>query len=309
MDKVLISVIITCFNKERFISDAIEGALKQKGNFDLEILIIDDCSKDSSFKIIKNYHKNNCDVIKIFKNDTNLGITKTWIKICKEAKGKYIARLDGDDYWIDEWKLNKQLNLLQNNKKSKWCNSDFNFVDKDNNIIQHDCFKNKYVNFVDSYEKLLTTKGFTNPSTWLIDSKLLNQVNSKIDEYAVDDTYNISMELLQKTSLTFLNESTTVNRTGEISDSTLTEDRIERLYKTQLEYIEKYDSDWKLMLKDSLFYTKEIEKIMIHWKRMYELTNLKYSTLNKTYEHIINSKRYKYATKIADIINKLIFWR
>lgn len=82
MKKLTVSVICTNYNKGSWIGDAIESFLSQECDFDYEILIIDDASSDISRKIIKDYAKKYPEIIRAYYNEKNLGITKTWIKIC-----------------------------------------------------------------------------------------------------------------------------------------------------------------------------------------------------------------------------------
>src|SRR5690606_23259635 len=91
----------------------------------------------------------------------------------------------------------------------------------------------------------LVTKGFTMSSTWLVDTKLMQEINATIDGLAVDDTFNIQLELFNRTKLTYLPESMVAYRLNEGSDSHPIEmdkivQRSEKLLKTQLEYIDKY---------------------------------------------------------------------
>lgn len=251
----MVSIVCTNFNKGEWIRDAIEGFLAQKCNFEYEILIIDDASTDRSPGIIREYTKKYPKRIRAFYNEKNLGITKTWIKVCKEAKGKYIARCDGDDYWIDDMKLQKQVELLEKNKDSLWCSTDYNIITPEGNLTHTSAFENKLVNRASAYAEMLVTKGFTMSSTWLVDTKLMQEVNAGIDRSAVDDTFNIQLDLFNKTKLTYLPEATVVYRLNDGSDSRPIEiekirSRNEKLLKTQLEYIEKYkDVDYGGILK------------------------------------------------------------
>lgn len=261
----LISIVCTNFNKGAWIRDAIKSFLNQKTEFDYEIILIDDGSTDKSPKIIKDYAERYPDRIRAFYNSKNLGITKTWIKVCKKAKGKYIARCDADDYWIDEHKLQKQVDLLEKSRPSLWCSTDYNIITAEGKLIHKSAFENKVVDRAASYAQMLATKGFTNASTWLVDANLMREVNSEIDSSAVDDTFNIQLELFNKTKLTYLPEATVVLRISEGSDSKPTEiekirSRNARLLQTQLEYIEKYkDIDYE-----------EILKILLHRNMQYE---------------------------------------
>jgi glycosyltransferase involved in cell wall biosynthesis len=99
------------YNRDKFIKDAIQSILEQTFN-DWEIIIIDDCSDDSTEEVVKKF----IDLrIKYFKNDTNLGISRSRNKALALCKGQYVAVLDSDDYWKDVNKLKKQLEYLVSN--------------------------------------------------------------------------------------------------------------------------------------------------------------------------------------------------
>ena len=111
MEQPLISVIIPTYNREKYIERAVESALNQSyKNF--EIIIIDDSEGDKTKKIIQLLNR---DEIKYIKNETKLGFVKSLNKGIEAAKGKYIARLDDDDYWSNERKLEKQVKFLEAN--------------------------------------------------------------------------------------------------------------------------------------------------------------------------------------------------
>lgn len=245
MSKPLVSVVCTNYNKGDWIKDAIDSFLRQEVNFEYEIVIIDDKSTDHSPEIIKEYLEKHPDKIRVFYNSENLGITRTWIKACKQAKGKYVARCDGDDFWVDNKKLQKQVDLLEKSKVSKWCYTDYDAISSAGKVIHEAVFETRVIDRPKSYAELLVTKGFTAPSSWLIEKKLLQDINDCIDLSAVDDTFNIQLELFNKTKPTYIPDTTTVYRISEGSDSKPKEEsdvkkRDERLLDTQLEYINKY---------------------------------------------------------------------
>lgn len=98
-----------------------------------------------------------------------------------------------------------------------------------------------------SFEEMLSFRGMTMSSTWLVDSELMLEVNEAISPDAVDDTFCLQLELFTKTELTFLPEATTVYRLHEGSDShpasvEKMSKRFEKLQETQEEYLDKYYS-------------------------------------------------------------------
>jgi glycosyltransferase involved in cell wall biosynthesis len=102
------------YNHEKFISQAIEGVLKQHTDFKIELIISDDCSKDETQSIIKKYAETNKSLIKPLYRDMNIGSMANFIETFSYCQGKYIALCEGDDFWTDPYKLQKQIDFLEN---------------------------------------------------------------------------------------------------------------------------------------------------------------------------------------------------
>lgn len=280
MKEIMVSVVCTNYNKGDWIAEAIDSFLKQQADFKFEILVIDDNSSDHSPDLIRKYEKDHPGLVRAFYNDKNLGITKTWKKICSEASGKYIARCDGDDYWTDTQKLQKQVDALEADRKSKWCSTDYDVISPDGKLIHKSAFETHLVDRSDSYAQMLATKGFTMSSTWLIATDLMMEVNAELDETAVDDTFNIQLDLFNKTKLTYLPEATVVYRINEGSDSHPLEmneviARHQKLLNTQLQYIRKYKHvDYEKIIEFALTRDMGNEMLAIERLRMiYEQRN------------------------------------
>ena len=260
-----VSIICTVFNKEPWLKKTIDSFLAQETEFSYEIILVDDASTDGSRKIIADYQTSHPDVIRAFYQDENLGIAKTWVTICKEARGQYIARCDGDDFWIDPLKLQKQVDLLASRPDCKWSNTDFDIYDEHGNFVSKAGFANQTIPLADTYEKMLATRGFTMASTWLVDRDLMVEVNQELDLTTSDDTFNLQLELFQRTSLAYLNEATVAYTINQGSDSRprdfrKLERRFHKLLQTQLDYLDKYPNvDLKEMTKILLDRTNTYE--------------------------------------------------
>lgn len=109
--------MVITYNHEQYISDTIEGFLIQKCNFPIEIVIGDDCSTDNTQKIITEYCSKFPAIIKPILNPINVGPLKNAINVLEQCTGKYIALCEGDDYWIDPLKLQKQVDFLEQNQE------------------------------------------------------------------------------------------------------------------------------------------------------------------------------------------------
>lgn len=107
---VLVSVVMSSYNHEKYIRESIESVLNQTFK-DLELIITDDYSTDSSPEIIANYQKKDPRVRGIF-HQKNMGITQTLNDCLNEASGNYICFIDSDDLWVEN-KLEKQVEILK----------------------------------------------------------------------------------------------------------------------------------------------------------------------------------------------------
>lgn len=112
---IKVSVTILTYNQKNFIGKAIESALSQQTNFDFEILVGDDCSTDGAQEVIQAYQNQYPDKIKAVLHPKNLGQNGLFntIETLKLAQGTYIAPMDGDDYWTDNQKLQRQVDFME----------------------------------------------------------------------------------------------------------------------------------------------------------------------------------------------------
>ena len=116
--------MVLTFNHEKYISQCLESILSQKTDYDFEINIVDDCSTDKTREFIQKFKDKFPDKINLFFNQKNIGkknIQKNVLKALKTLQGKYIAIIEGDDYWSDENKLQKQISFLEQNPDFAGC--------------------------------------------------------------------------------------------------------------------------------------------------------------------------------------------
>lgn len=121
---IMVSVFCITYNHEAFIEDALKGFINQKTNFDYEILIHDDCSKDNTAQIIKEYERKYPHIIKPVYQKENLYSKHIPIiptQLLPKARGKYIAVCEGDDFWTDPYKLQTQVDVMEQNEQCSIC--------------------------------------------------------------------------------------------------------------------------------------------------------------------------------------------
>lgn len=140
-----LSVCIGTYNHEIFIERAINSVLAQKCSFLFEILIADDCSTDNTREILKAYYEKHPDKIKLFLAEKNIGVNKSASDLYKNCKGKYIAFLEGDDYWNNENKLQKQIDFLEQNPEYMGCFHDAEIVSTpEADVLKHNQYHQEY---------------------------------------------------------------------------------------------------------------------------------------------------------------------
>lgn len=152
MEQPLVSICIISYNQALFIAQAIESALMQDCNFLTEIVIADDCSTDGTSEIINRYSEKHPLKIRVLPGDKNLGPAKNFARLIASAKGKYIAYLEGDDYWTEKRKLRKQIAILESNPQFVSCftNALETFsedVNDKRNFLQNGCNPKSVIGF------------------------------------------------------------------------------------------------------------------------------------------------------------------
>lgn len=110
-----ISVAMLAYNHEKYISVAIDSILMQQTDFTFKIVIAEDCSTDCTRDLILDYQKKFPDRFRLILQNENIGAAQNNIDLLNNLEGRYIAALEGDDYWVDPFKLQKQVSFLNEN--------------------------------------------------------------------------------------------------------------------------------------------------------------------------------------------------
>ena len=124
MGDLKVSVCMITYNHEKFIVNAIDSILMQQVAFDYKLIISDDCSTDNTRSILKEYQSKFPDKIELLLPQQNLGVKLNFIAALNACAGDYIALCEGDDFWIDPLKLQKQMDFFEQvdlNKKYSIC--------------------------------------------------------------------------------------------------------------------------------------------------------------------------------------------
>lgn len=133
--EIMVSICCITYNHEKYITKALEGFLMQQTDFNCEILIGDDASTDSTNEIIEAYCNRYPDKIRLITQETNIGAIGNQQAVIHHAKGKYIALCDGDDFWTDPLKLQKQVGFLMRNPAYVICTHYARVIDDQDNTV------------------------------------------------------------------------------------------------------------------------------------------------------------------------------
>ena len=132
MEQPLVSICCITYNHAKYIRQCLEGFLMQKTSFSYEIVINDDCSTDGTTDVVREYEAKYPNlIVPIYhsENEYSKGIRGMFATYCfPRARGKYIAMCEGDDYWIDSLKLQKQVDFLESHPDYVMCCSDAEII-------------------------------------------------------------------------------------------------------------------------------------------------------------------------------------
>lgn len=108
----MISVLVCTYNQEKYLAQALDSILMQKCNEPFEILVGDDCSTDDTGKIADDYQSRFPEIVRVIRPEKNGGASQNMVRLVSEAQGKFISICDGDDYWLRDDVLQKQIDVF-----------------------------------------------------------------------------------------------------------------------------------------------------------------------------------------------------
>lgn len=253
----LVYVQVLTYNHEPYIKDCIEGILMQKTTFPVHIVVFEDCSTDKTTTILKDYQQQYPNLftmylqpINTYGKDIRKEALKPWYDTA--TKGKYIAKCEGDDYWTDPMKLQKQVEFMDKNEEYSLC---FHNATVD--------YKDKYKNH--SFNKIKRSKDISLKMViheWIIPTASIIFRNEMIESpewaskiYSGDMT--LALMAAKKGKIFYLNDNMSIyrRRFDNESISAMMKNREKFMvlqYITLLEYynIETYFSFYKVLHKE-----------------------------------------------------------
>lgn len=245
-----ISVCIHCstFNHERWIEQALKGFVMQKTNFPFVAVVIDDFSSDKTARILRDYEKQYPDIIKAICLEENYhsqkkskrGFFEPYDKVAK-----YIAFCEGDDYWTDPFKLQKQVDYLEAHPDVGLCYTDYSRANKDMEIISTACFSNG-MRRPNSFEDHLLSQGYIAPMTWVYRRETRQRLD--IPTGFVDGSFAVALEFFQNSKIGYLDIDTAVHVIHPDSACHQTDSKKKflyeyRVFKEQIFFAEKYGKE------------------------------------------------------------------
>jgi glycosyltransferase involved in cell wall biosynthesis len=132
-----VSVLMIAYNVEKYIEEALRSVLMQEVDFRYEIVIGEDCSTDNTRDILQEFARRHEDRIRLILRERNLGMNRNFFSTYAECEGKFIALLDGDDYWTSPQKLQKQVDFLERHPEYSVCFHNADVVYEDDSEPPH----------------------------------------------------------------------------------------------------------------------------------------------------------------------------
>lgn len=127
-----VDVVLISYNQEQYIAQALESILMQRVNDDVQVRVIvaDDCSKDKTLEIIKSYEEKSPFPFVYLQNSYNLGMVDNYRRVLTTIEADFFTILEGDDYWLDTHKLQKQLDTMSQNSNCGLCYADCSILNE-----------------------------------------------------------------------------------------------------------------------------------------------------------------------------------
>lgn len=255
--EVKVSVVMITYGHEKFIKQAIESILEQDCTFNFELIIGNDASPDNTDIVIKEILNSSpaANKVRYFNHEKNIGFMENHIFVLQKAKGKYIAICEGDDYWTDPKKLQKQFDFLEQNHDFSLVFHDCNMFYQDKNELGSngivDNINNREYTRLEIFEKWIIPTGSVFFRTSSINEKLYTIYRDKRALFG--DTYT-NLFISKSGKIFGLKDKMSVYRIhqGGLTNS----------HKDEIEKQKKFIIHWKFIIEcfgDS-FLSKKIKE-------------------------------------------------
>ena len=211
MSKVTVSIFMLTYNQEQYIAQAIDSILMQKTNFNFQLVIGEDCSTDTTRNICETYADSHPEKVKLLPAlDKNIGLINNYIRTLKACDGKYIAICDGDDYWIDDLKLQKQVDFLESNSDCAIVGTNFKrlYSNGELEIIEKERTKASY-----NFDDLIFENMITSVTVMFKNLQKNESIPEWITKFPYGDWPTYLWTIKNKGNIRFLSDVTAVYRT------------------------------------------------------------------------------------------------
>lgn len=289
MNKSDIDVVMVTYNQEKYIAQAIESVLIQKTNFSFRLLIGEDCSTDNTGMICQEYEKKFPDKIKLILHDKNQGLLKNYKSVFDVCSAKYIAILEGDDYWINDLKLQIQFDILERNNKIGLVHTNFNISENKKIIPFKSPLENKLKGKV--FDALISGN-FIGPLTVCFRKDLMDKHFDydfliKNDISSID--YCLWLELSANSDFEYIKESTAVYRKLSSSISNSNDFKKKEIFLlSSFKTIEYFANKYPVSEID-----KKLSINNLHLKLMLSALNMVDYDKAKKYSSMVSPKSFK----------------
>lgn len=258
---ISLSVHLITFNNEKYIEDTIQSILKQKVNFNYEIVVGDDCSTDRTLTLIENYENKHPKVFKVFKNESQLGILRNFKSTLDKCSGDFVFPLAGDDLLKSESSLQKMVDTISKDASLGFVDCGFDkYYENSNKTIPFANKKN--IEFSELEYKNAILLGEIAPIGICFNrTLLLKYVDFKtyIKNNITIDDYPILVDLVMNTKFERINESLITYR----------------IYDESFSHEKNFEKQY--------FLTNQMKNIFDYFSKKYAFDNNLIQNYNKTH--------------------------
>lgn len=262
MNNIKVTIACITFNHSQYIIEAIESFLMQKANFTYEILIHDDASTDGTTEILKKYEEKFKEKIRVIYQTENQYMKGKRILpiLYKESRGEYIALCEGDDFWLDPLKLQKQVDILEKNPKYGGCFHAGIILDAKTNKRLRLVKPFKISREVGAKETILGGGEFVLTNSIVFRSRLLEEFPEKFKYFPVGD-YPLQILISLKEKAYYMKDIMSAYRYRTPGSWSVQQDNIDKNIKTKLKIIE--------MLEELNIFTRYEYREFFEYKKLY----------------------------------------